>query len=169
MLLPHLLTSKLVQNSSKLLRVAKKVMPEKLQNLFVLHQLNRLAKGFLADGELDFLEGRVALVQLTDLSAHWYFTKASSHIVMLDRRPDAVDVTFSATVNAMVLMASQQVDPDTLFFNRDLSISGDTELGLEIKNLLDRFDLDLLDKPFRKILDIWSNQLLDNNGRSSHA
>ncbi len=169
MLLPHLLTSKLVQNSSKLLRVAKIVMPEKLQNLFVLHQLNRLAKAFIADGELDFLEGRVALVKLTDLSAQWYFSKCGSRIVMLDRQPDSVDVTFSATVNAMVLMASQQVDPDTLFFNRDLSISGDTELGLEIKNLLDRFDLDLLDKPFRKILDIWSKQLLDNNWRSSHA
>ncbi len=128
-----------------------------------------MAKEFLADGELGFLEGRVALVQLTDLSAHWYFTKIGSRIVMLDGQSESVDVTFSATVNAMVLMASQQVDPDTLFFNRDLNISGDTELGLEIKNLLDRFDLDLLDKPFRKVLDIWSNQLLDNNGRSSHA
>ena len=28
-------------------------------------------------------------------------------------------------------------DPDTLFFNRDLSIEGDTELGLVVKNMLD--------------------------------
>ena len=37
-----------------------------------------------------------------------------------------------------VAMICQQVDPDTLFFRRRLQLLGDTELGLECKNLLDR-------------------------------
>ncbi|MGB5009839.1 MAG: SCP2 sterol-binding domain-containing protein [Candidatus Dechloromonas phosphoritropha] len=36
----------------------------------------------------------------------------------------------------MQLLARQE-DPDTLFFNRELEINGDTELGLIVKNMLD--------------------------------
>jgi predicted lipid carrier protein YhbT len=37
-------------------------------------------------------------------------------------------------------MVSRQEDPDTLFFNRSLSIEGDTELGLRVKNMLDALE-----------------------------
>jgi predicted lipid carrier protein YhbT len=37
-------------------------------------------------------------------------------------------------------MLARQQDPDTLFFHRKLAIEGDTELGLVVKNLLDRID-----------------------------
>ncbi len=169
MLLPHLITSKLVENSGPILSLAHRLVPKTLQKQFVLYQLNQLAKGFMAEGELEFMEGKIAQVELRDLCANWFFTKEGERIVMLDEPLEKTDVTFSATVNAMVLMASQKVDPDTLFFNRDLKITGDTELGLEIKNLIDQFDLNLLDKPFRKILDVWSKKLLDNNWRANHA
>ncbi len=169
MLLPHLLTSKLVENSSKILSFAHRIVPKPLQNHFVLYQLNHLAKVFMEDGELDFMEGKIARVELRDLSANWYFTKVGKRLVMLDQETEHTDVEFSGTLNAMVLMASQQVDPDTLFFNRDLKITGDTELGLEIKNLIDQFDLNLLDKPFRKVLDVWSTELLGSDWRQVHV
>ncbi len=169
MLLPYLLTSKMVENSGKILSLAHRYVPTTIQNKFVLYQLNSLVKTFMEDGELDFMEGKCAHIQLRDLPANWYFTKAGSNIVMLDEPKEKEDVSFSGTVDAMVLMASQKVDPDTLFFNRELKISGDTELGLEIKNLIDQFDLNLLDKPFRKILDAWSNHLLSHEGRNSNA
>ena len=44
-------------------------------------------------------------------------------------------VTFSANSAELVLVAAKE-DPDTLFFQRKLSIQGDTELGLVVKNLL---------------------------------
>ncbi|EXJ09542.1 ubiquinone anaerobic biosynthesis accessory factor UbiT [Nitrincola nitratireducens] len=37
-------------------------------------------------------------------------------------------------------MAKRTEDPDSLFFQRQLSIEGDTELGLGIKNLLDSLE-----------------------------
>ena len=41
----------------------------------------------------------------------------------------------------LLQLATQQVDPDTLFFRRKLLVTGDTELGLQLKNLLDTIEL----------------------------
>ena len=117
------------------------------------------------EGEIDFLDNKIVEVEIRDLSAKWYFTKIGRQLAMLDKtkalavNPEP-DVVFSASVDALVLMASQKVDPDTLFFSRKLKITGDTELGLEIKNLFDQFDLELLDKPFRNALNTWSDELI---------
>jgi len=156
---------KVVENSASLLSITHKIMPTKLENYFVLHQVKRLSQPFMDDGEIDFLNDKIVEVEINDLPAKWYFTKIGHQLVMLDVAEAQTispepDVVFSATVDALVLMASQKVDPDTLFFNRKLKITGDTELGLEIKNLFDQFDLELLDKPFRKVLDSWSDELI---------
>jgi predicted lipid carrier protein YhbT len=158
-------TQKAVENSAKLLSIAHRIMPSKVENYFVLHQVKRLSQPFMDDGEIDFLDGKVAEVEIRDIAEKWYFTKIGQELVMLDKaKAETIssepDVVFSASVDALILMASQKVDPDTLFFNRKLRITGDTELGLEIKNLFDQFDLELLDKPFRKVLDAWSDKLI---------
>ncbi len=49
-------------------------------------------------------------------------------------------VTISAGAREFLLLALRKEDPDTLFFDRRLSIEGDTELGLVVKNALDRVD-----------------------------
>ena len=43
------------------------------------------------------------------------------------------------------MMVERQEDPDTLFFSRRLSMEGDTELGLLVKNTLDAIELPILD------------------------
>lgn len=53
------------------------------------------------------------------------------------------DTTISASARDFVLLALRKEDPDTLFFDRRLVIEGDTELGLLVKNALDRVDLPL--------------------------
>jgi len=59
--------------------------------------------------------------------------------------PQVADVTLSATVHDFLLLAQRQQDPDTLFFSRRLSMEGDTELGLVVKNALDAIELPVLD------------------------
>lgn len=59
--------------------------------------------------------------------------------------PDAPDLTISASAHDFVLLAQRQQDPDTLFFSRRLSMQGDTELGLVVKNALDALELPVLD------------------------
>ncbi|TJZ68605.1 ubiquinone anaerobic biosynthesis accessory factor UbiT [Chitiniphilus eburneus] len=54
------------------------------------------------------------------------------------------DVRFAATIADYWVMARRMEDPDTLFFQRRLRIEGDTELGLQLKNLLDATDWELL-------------------------
>ncbi|MGL4614462.1 MAG: ubiquinone anaerobic biosynthesis accessory factor UbiT, partial [Shewanella sp.] len=49
----------------------------------------------------------------------------------------------------LMLVAGAKEDPDTLFFQRKLSIQGDTELGLEVKNLLLSIEFSTMPAPIR--------------------
>lgn len=51
------------------------------------------------------------------------------------------DLTISASAHDFLLLARREEDPDTLFFSRRLSMEGDTELGLLVKNTLDAIEL----------------------------
>lgn len=54
--------------------------------------------------------------------------------------PDSIEphATITAGSREFLLLALRKEDPDTLFFDRRLCIEGDTELGLIVKNALDR-------------------------------
>lgn len=52
----------------------------------------------------------------------------------------APEVTISACAWDYYRLARRLEDPDTLFFSRRLTIDGDTELGLLVKNALDAID-----------------------------
>lgn len=54
------------------------------------------------------------------------------------------DVTLGASLADYLILARRQEDPDTLFFQRRLTIEGDTEVGLALKNLLDATDVSSL-------------------------
>lgn len=169
MLLPKRVTTLLVNNANPLLNLARRFVPSAVENHAVLYVMNRLAKEFMEQGDLDFMEGKVAKVSIPDLDLHWFFTKQGSQaesnerlaLIHSDTSELEADVHFSGTLEAMVLMASQKVDPDTLFFNRQLKITGDTELGLEIKNLIDQFDIQKLHRPMQQVLNLWSDNLLE--------
>ena len=47
------------------------------------------------------------------------------------------DITIRSTVSGYLSLALRREDPDTLFFTRQLVMTGDTDLGLVIKNALD--------------------------------
>lgn len=56
--------------------------------------------------------------------------------LLLAAGPVRWDVRIAASLDDFVLLANQQADPDTLFFQRRLVIEGDTELGLQIRNVI---------------------------------
>ena len=164
MSLPKRVTTLLVKNANPIFSLAHKLVPNTLQNHAVLFAVNQLAKEFIEQGDLDFMEGKIAKVEISDIGISWFFTKTDAALKMLHVSEQTsnveADVVFSGTLDAIVLMASQTVDPDTLFFNRQLKILGDTELGLEIKNLIDQFDIDQLHSPVNKILNTWADNIL---------
>jgi predicted lipid carrier protein YhbT len=57
----------------------------------------------------------------------------------------ATDLTISACAYDFLQLAQRREDPDTLFFSRRLSMEGDTELGLIVKNTLDALEFAVLE------------------------
>lgn len=105
-----------------------------------------LARHLPADvGQL--LQGKRMRVQVRDARVTfdfaWNGQRFAPH-APLDE-PAKADVTLSATAHDFLLLAQRQQDPDTLFFSRRLSMEGDTELGLVVKNALDAIELPVLD------------------------
>ncbi len=98
----------------------------------------------LPEDSLDALEGKTFLVQVYDTGGQAAFTCRGGYFRPLFAIPESPDLAFRANLSAFLQVASRQEDPDTLFFNRELSIEGDTELGLVVKNMLDAVDLDRL-------------------------
>jgi len=104
--------------------------------------LNAAAKlGVLPEDSLQALEGKTFIVQVYDTGGQAAFTYRGGFFRPLFAIPETPDLAFRANLSAFLQVASRQEDPDTLFFNRELCIEGDTELGLIVKNMLDAIDL----------------------------
>jgi len=100
--------------------------------------LNAIVKlKLLPEDSLALLEGRTFLVDVLDTGGRASFTFRSGLFRPLFTPPQTPDLAFGANLSAFLQLALRQEDPDTLFFNRELSIEGDTELGLIVKNMLD--------------------------------
>lgn len=118
-------------------------MPFNVQRL-VLEKILRVAfKEPLAEGDLDFLQQRWLKIEVSDIGLSWFFSCGSQRDVVI-KQHGVSDVCIRGTLKSFTLLAAQKEDPDTLFFQRDLVIEGDTDLGLEVKNLLDSLELDEL-------------------------
>ncbi len=104
--------------------------------------LNAAARfGVLPEDSLAQLEGKTFLVQVYDTGGQAAFTCRGGLFRPLFAPAGSPDLAFRANLSAFLQVAARQEDPDTLFFNRELSIEGDTELGLIVKNMLDAIDL----------------------------
>lgn len=79
--------------------------------------------------------GRRIGIQVTDLDLHWVITLAGERLISSQEPAEA---TVSGEAADLLLLASRLEDADTLFFQRRLTLTGDTELGLLLRNLLDR-------------------------------
>lgn len=90
---------------------------------------------------LTALEGKTFSVTVRDTGGEACFTYRNNLFRPLFTPPAAVDLAFSANLAAYLQLLARQEDPDTLFFNRELEITGDTELGLLVKNLLDSLEI----------------------------
>nr|WP_025673965.1 SCP2 sterol-binding domain-containing protein [Salinivibrio socompensis] len=112
----------------------------------------------LAEEEFDFLAGRTIRIGLRDLNANW-FVSLNENNQLLVRLSGEEDVSIEGDWLAFLKMATHYCDPDTLFFQRQLSISGDTELGLHVKNLLDSLEIDTLPTPLARSLTLSNHYL----------
>lgn len=96
--------------------------------------------GVLPEDTLAQLEGKRFRVTVLDTGGIADFTYRNGLFRPLLSPREAPDLQFTAPLSAYLQMVSRQEDPDTLFFRRTLSIEGDTELGLLVKNMLDALE-----------------------------
>lgn len=112
--------------------------PHSLNLALALNAACRL--GVLPEETLRELEGRHFRVTVLDTGMVADFTYRQGAFRPVFVSPGNPDLHFTARLSAFLQMVSRQEDPDTLFFNRSLSVEGDTELGLRVKNMLDALE-----------------------------
>jgi len=86
-------------------------------------------------GALEFMRGRRLGIEVTDLGLHWVIEFNDGGVSVSECQPEA---SVRGSVTDLLLLASRLEDADTLFFQRRLNLTGDTELGLTVRNLLER-------------------------------
>jgi len=106
--------------------------------------LNRVLAGQLPADVRQYLLGKKLRIHVRDARLTFDFTCTGARF-MACKTQDATDLTISANAQDFLRLAQRQEDPDTLFFNRRLSMEGDTELGLVVKNAIDALELPVLD------------------------
>ncbi|HBZ8800839.1 TPA: SCP2 domain-containing protein [Klebsiella pneumoniae] len=144
------LRSRLVHFGPSLMSVPVKLVPFALKRQVLEQVLSWQFRQALAEGELEFLEGRWLSIHVRDIGLLWYTSVVDGRLVV-SQQADA-DVSFSADASDLLMIAARKQDPDTLFFQRRLVIEGDTELGLYVKNLMDAIELEQMPKALRVML-----------------
>lgn len=144
------LRSRLVHFGPSLMSVPVKLAPFALKRQVLGQVLSWQFRQALAEGELEFLEGRWLSIHVRDIGLLWYTSVVDGRLVV-SQQADA-DVSFSADASDLLMIAARKQDPDTLFFQRRLVIEGDTELGLYVKNLMDAIELEQMPKALRVML-----------------
>lgn len=112
-----------------------RLLPAPMQRRLLERAMARVLAAPLEGGALAFLRGRRLGIDVVDLGLHWVVELRGDRLIASVDAPEA-SVRGSAT--DLLLLASRLEDADTLFFQRRLMLTGDTELGLTARNVLDR-------------------------------
>jgi predicted lipid carrier protein YhbT len=113
-------------------------LPQWPHALALVTALNAALKmKLLPESELTALEDKLFRVRVLDTGGEASYTFRNGLFRPVFRPEREPDLAFAANLSAYLQLLARQEDPDTLFFNRELEITGDTELGLIVKNMLD--------------------------------
>ncbi len=143
---PREIAKRLLDVAPKIAKGPVAVVPFKLKAQLLERLLGLILAEQANDGELDFLTGNWVGIEIKDLALNFEVSFQEGWHVRPLSKPQ---VTFSAESKELILIAAGKEDPDTLFFQRKLNIEGDTELGLEVKNLLLSIEFDAMPAPIR--------------------
>ena len=109
--------------------------PSALQRRLLEQAMNRGLAAPLGAGALEFLHGRRLGIEVSDLGLRWVVSFEHGRLVVVEQPAEA---SVRGTATDLLLLAGRLEDADTLFFQRRLVLTGDTELGLTARNMLDR-------------------------------
>jgi predicted lipid carrier protein YhbT len=131
----------------KSLALPMRFLPRKLHGYALSKVLNQVFKQEMNDGELDFLEGRSVRIEVTDAGLSYAVSLRQGLFIEAGASP--IDLSISGSVYDYLLLITNREDPDTLFFQRHLTMDGDTGLGVHLKNMLAAVEMEKLPLPSR--------------------
>ncbi len=117
------------------LRAPIALVPQRWQAVLLRRVLSRALASPMRGPLLASVEGRRIGIDVDDLGLRWVLELRDGRLRVSDAPAEA---TVRGNAADLLLLASRQQDADTLFFQRRLTLLGDTELGLTVRNLLDR-------------------------------
>lgn len=112
-----------------------RMVPVSFTEQLLERAMTRVLAAPLAGDDLDFMDGRYLGIEVSDLGLAWVVACRDGRLQVCDGTAEA---SVRGTVTDLLLLASRLEDADTLFFQRRLVLTGDTELGLTVRNLLER-------------------------------
>jgi predicted lipid carrier protein YhbT len=136
----------------RLLALPLGLIPHQVHSTVLATMLSRILVQSLREGELDFMRRRVLLIRVTDVQLDFCLTLIGERLVAR-QQCDVHDLAIEGTLYDFLLLATRREHPATLFFNRRLRLSGNTELGLYLKNFLDSLEPEELLGPLFKHLE----------------
>jgi len=113
-------------------------------SLLCVAALNLVLRPHLPHDVRASLRGRPLRVRVSDAGVAFDFCWKESAFAALPAGGQ-VDLEIAACARDFLALARREQDPDTLFFARRLSMEGDTELGLLVKNTLDALEAPVLE------------------------
>ncbi|MBU6198184.1 MAG: SCP2 sterol-binding domain-containing protein [Xanthomonadaceae bacterium] len=116
-------------------RAVLRFIPRRWQARAFESMLSRALAPLRGGDTLTFMHGRRLGIEVTDLDMHWTLELRAGRLHACEAPAEA---TVRGTLTDLLLLASRLEDADTLFFQRRLQLTGDTELGLTVRNVLDR-------------------------------
>lgn len=112
-----------------------RVVPPSVQGPLLERAMAKVLAGPLATDALGFMSGRRLGIEVSDLALRWVVELQGDRLRVVDVPAEA---TVRGSATDLLLLAGRLEDADTLFFQRRLVLTGDVELGLTARNLLDR-------------------------------
>ncbi len=118
------------------------LLPDSVQQQALTQILTKVLIDALENEELTFLAEKWLHIDIIDVPFKFYVSVNENNKLLIKKELNLpADVCFCGDTHSILQLMSRNIDPDTLFFQRKLLVTGDTELGLEIKNFLDDMNL----------------------------
>lgn len=124
----------------KPLKLFLRTVPDSIHSQLFCRVCTQLMRGQSIVKKLEKLEGKVVRLTITDTGNSWCFRFVANGLKMVTNSRVAVDVHIKGSLKIFLLLATHNEDPDTLFFNQELCLEGNTEDGLYLRNILDAME-----------------------------
>lgn len=139
--------AKRLLNPQKLSFVATK-FPSRINSSIMEKLCNQAFNDQIKEGEFEFLKDNQLQIEILDAQLFIGLSYQNNKIICthFNQQPTESDVTLSVSSLDAISLIQQQVDPDTLFFQRKLKIKGNTDLAHQVKNTIDTLDPNVIPK-----------------------